>query len=138
MDTSDSDDRRSMSTSSSARAYNVPGSNTSPNQRDLRIQAARRNIAEHRAAAAAAATTGSMTATTVHDADETDTDEGRQPARAPTRPELARIFTESADLHPSKHKEGAQTASKNASDAIFAQLQVLQTLQVRIMFTNNT
>lgn len=123
MDGSESDDRTS-STSTSNYGYNV-ASTLAPSQRDLRIQAARRNVAEHQAAA----TAGNVTAT-----DEDSNNSGaearqREQSTRGKRSDLARLVTERTNLQQSTHKESAQTASKNASDAIFAQLQVIQTLQ---------
>lgn len=124
MDGSESDDRTS-STSTSNQGYNV-ASTLAPSQRDLRIQAARRNVAEHQAAA----TAGNVTATD-EDSNNSGTEarQREQPTRG-NRSDLARLVTEGSNLHQSTHKESAHTASKNASDAIFAQLQVIQTLQV--------
>jgi len=114
MDNSDSDDRTS-STSTSSFGYNVP-STLAPNQRDLRKQAAVRNAA---AAASAAVVANNNT-----------DDEGQQQGQAEVksrRPNLSPLDTASTAY---VDKESAQTASKHASDAIFAQLEVIQNLQV--------
>ena len=111
MNHSDSDDRTST-TSASSQGYNVP-STLAPNQRDLRKQAAVRN-----AAAAEAAL---------------KTDEEAEEKQAE---KLKRGHSSLPPLDTSSTsyagKEGAQTASKTASDAIFAQLEVIQTLQVSL------
>lgn len=115
MDNSDSDDRTS-STSASSLGYNVP-STLAPNQRDLRIQAAKRN-----AAAAAAA---------VNTDDEQKEAQSQDAELKSRRPNLPRLDTKGS---PYVTKENSQTASKNASDAIFAQLEIIQNLQVSRYF----
>lgn len=134
---SDSDDRATStstgtSTNTSSYAYNAP-STLAPNQRDLRIQAAKRNAEQqhhHPPGLTANTNVNDLTGTATSDSD--NDDQRLRDDKKSKRPDLARIITESANMHPSIHKESAQTASKNASDAVFAQLQVIQTLQVSI------
>jgi hypothetical protein len=109
MNHSDSDDRTST-TSASSLGYNVP-STLAPNQRDLRKQAAVRN--------AAAAEAALKTDDELEQKKRTETKRGYS-----TLPPLDTTSTSYAG------KESAQTASKTASDAIFAQLEVIQNLQV--------
>lgn len=91
-----------------------------PNQRDLRKQAAMRN------AQAAAGAADNHT-----DDEQQQRQREKQAELKSKRPDLARLVTESTNLNSFLDKESAQTASKTASDAIFAQLDVIQTLQVR-------
>lgn len=111
---SDSDDRTS-STSVSSAGYNMP-STLAPNQRDLRIQASVRNAA--------------AAATAVNTDDEHKQEQPHDPDSKTRRPDLTPLDTKNS-AYPGK--ESAQTASKNASDAIFAQLEVIQNLQVNNM-----
>lgn len=139
MEVNDSAEDRARTSTFSAVSHPYNAASTlAPSQRDLRIQAARRNLAEHQeqhhqqqVGATIAADNDDTTTTGTSTTDEDNARPDNANARQRTKkPDLHRIVTETGHGRPSAHTGNTHAASKNASDAIFAQLQVIQTLQV--------
>ncbi|KAK9897405.1 hypothetical protein P389DRAFT_169164 [Cystobasidium minutum MCA 4210] len=141
MEVNDSAEDRARTSTFSAVSHPYNAASTlAPSQRDLRIQAARRNLAEHQeqhhqqqVGATIAADNDDTTTTGTSTTDEDNARPDNANARQRTKkPDLHRIVTETGHGRPSAHTGNTHAASKNASDAIFAQLQVIQTLQDEI------